>query len=989
MTELPKAEAVKKRRFSVVWLVPVLALVITGWLLYNGYVNKGKVIRVQFETGAGLLAGQTPLKYKGIDVGKVIDFEVAGNLDRVNVVIRLEKEAGDIARKGMKFWVVKPRLGIDQVTGLETILSGSYIEVKPPTYNISEIAKLRPQEYFLGLPEPPDDEAPEDAIKLTLIAEDDQLLFKGMGVYFNGIDAGKVTSIDYNDRRKNYTVKAYIERDYTKYINHQTRFWNTSGVDFKFDSAGVQLSSPPLMSLLNGGISFSSDMIVKIPDPLNEYNIYKTREETMLSNNCITVFMDETYGASAGRTPVLYKGLKIGMVTELELDEDKNYVLATVKLVRSHQELARTGSRFVLRRAKISTGGVENLSSILTGVYFELIAGDGESEFEYTLLADDIPEFPDGGVAITFTSDERGSVGVGSGIYFRGVQIGEVLGFKLSKKGVVFDGAIFREYSHLASRGLYLWSSSAVEVSFDEKLNVKAAPVSHIISGGVNAGFFDEKRGAPLRGRSLKLYKDEDSAKEAYIASRGIKKIFLVTDDATSLSKGAPVIYRGIQVGELGNRFLSRESGMIRISAMIKPEYKYLLSEPVYFWKQGGVSVSLNDNELKVKTPTVSALISGGVEFDTDRVVPEGMDRKIFDDREEALKAFKLALAEKKLRLYSRGYTLPPVGAEIIYKGVKAGEVYENGYNSEREQAYADVLLYDKFASTVTDATRFWKGSTLTVKATGDGIDVKSESMSTFLKGALHYDSFKTTKGKDVIYNDRVSAERPDHSEALLILKSANNLKEYAPVLHKKEKIGYVESVEKSGDVYKAGLVIYRGNEDLLREGSVFWLEDVELSMDGLKNADSVLYGAKVAMVPGDGEELREFVASDRAVSPFHGLSGLRLTLTADSRNSLEVGSPVYYRQVATGAVEWVRLSDGGDSVEVGVFIDEKYQKLVKDNSEFSIATGIRAKFGFFSGFRMETESVKAVLKGGISFKNPDEEGNPAKDGDSFTLYNE
>ncbi|XOB66171.1 MlaD family protein [Deferribacteres bacterium DY0037] len=985
MTDLPKAKKIYKRQFSIIWLTPILAVGIIVWLLYNGYVNSGKEIRVQFDTGAGLVIGKTPLKYRGITIGKVVDFEIADSLDKVVVVIKLDHEAAGVAKVGNKFWIVKPELSLDRVTGLETIISGSYIEVQPPSYDLADLESRDDESFFVGLKAPPRYEFSGDVVNVNLISESDPKLFRGMTVFHNSIEAGQILSVTYDNKNNIYVVSAMISSEYGQYINETTKFWNISGVDISLDASGFNLHTVPLLGAFQGGVAFDAETTGRRAEPLDEYDLYDNYEDTQLSRMCITLDMPDSYGVKSNRTPVMFKGVKVGLVKDVKLNNDRSGAVVNIMLMKKYLDLAAEGSRFVLRQPSISAKGVENIATAVTGVYLEIIAGAGEPKYEFTLAEEPVVDVPAGSIPIIMTADEKGSINSGSGIYFKGVRAGVVTGYRLEDSRVIFDAVIFKEFREIAVEGLYFWEADALKVRMSgEGVSIKTTPVAQILESAVKAGFFGARGKKPLeRDTVLALYSDEDTAKEAYIAKQGIRKIYLITEDASSLAKGAPVLYKGFKVGELGNRFLDADTGKVRISAMIQPEYKKLVNDKTYFWKLGGSSVKFEGSEIKVSAPDIKEIVLGGVEFDNADAPLGSVGSVIYEDHTDAQKAVNAALSAEKVRLYSDKETITPLGAPVLYRGVKAGEVYSTGYDKKKKAAYADVILYREFSGTLTDTTRFWKSDSFSFEATGRGVDIKAEPIASYTTGALNYESFKKPVGTDIIYSDRGAAEAPDLIRVELQLSNASNLKRKAPVLCNGVQIGYVNTI--AGDM-TAELLIYEKYADFLREGAKFWIEDVKVSLEGFENVNSMIYGAKINMFPGSGEALFTFKIDDTPVSPYYGRKGLRLVLRSDSRSSLETGSPVYYRQVPAGGVEWVRLADDGSRVEVGIFIEDKYRHLVRSVSVFESVSGINARFGLFSGFRLKTGSAKSILMGGVSFTTENMDAPEAEESQVFEL---
>ena len=203
-------------------------------------------------------------------------------------------------------------------------------------------------------------------------------------------------------------------------------------------------------------------------------------------------------------------------------------------------------------------------------------------------------------------------------------------------------------------------------------------------------------------------------------------------------------------------------------------------------------------------------------------------------------------------------------------------------------------------------------------------------------------------------------------------------------------EVARVKTIELNPDLQSVTvhIVVPRSAEEHLRSEAQFWLVKPEISLAGVTGLGTLLSGNYIAVKPGGGKKVRTF----RALStpPPHDIDtpGLHLTITADKLGSLRQGAPVYYRQILVGRVQENTLAEDGNSVNINIFIDEKYEHLVKKSSRFWNASGISISGGL-SGLSIETESLASVLSGGLAFFTPegDEAGIPGEDGDSFPLF--
>ncbi|HKC96161.1 MAG TPA: MlaD family protein, partial [Nitrospira sp.] len=253
LADIPTAVAVRKRRSApqLVWLIPIVAALVGGWIVIKGILDKGPTITISFKTAEGLEAGKTKVKYKSLDVGEVK--ALTFDKDRQGVVARVElvKEAEQYLVDDTRFWVVRPRIAGGQVTGLGTLFSGSYIGV-----DLGKSGDTRRD--FVGLEVAPIVTADVPGRPFVLRAETLGSIETGSPVYFRQEAVGTVISHEINKDGQGVTFKIFVNAPYDQYVNADTRFWNASGIDVSLDATGVKVDTQSIVSILIGGIAFET-----------------------------------------------------------------------------------------------------------------------------------------------------------------------------------------------------------------------------------------------------------------------------------------------------------------------------------------------------------------------------------------------------------------------------------------------------------------------------------------------------------------------------------------------------------------------------------------------------------------------------------------------------------------------------------------------------------------------------------------------------------
>jgi paraquat-inducible protein B len=254
---VPKANVRRTRwNFPIVWTVPMVAAVIAAYLVYGRLQQLGPKITIQFKDGSGLKTGQTPIRYRGVQIGEVTAVELSEDHEAVLVKARLQRSAASIAKEGAVFWVVRPEVGIGNITGLGTVITGPEIDVLPGTG--------KAQSEFVGLENAPV-ALEEKGLKLTITADRLGSLRPGSPVYYRGVEVGTIRQSDLSPNAATVAMQVLIKQRYAKLVRSGSKFWNVSGLDVKLGLfRGLEINMESLRSLATGGIAFAT------PDDLKD-----------------------------------------------------------------------------------------------------------------------------------------------------------------------------------------------------------------------------------------------------------------------------------------------------------------------------------------------------------------------------------------------------------------------------------------------------------------------------------------------------------------------------------------------------------------------------------------------------------------------------------------------------------------------------------------------------------------------------------------------
>ena len=330
--ELP-APGVRRHRPSIIWLVPLVAALIGAWLAFKSYTEKSPTITISFQSAEGLEAGQTRIKYKEVEVGRVSDINLSPDFGRVIVTAELTRPAYRLLSENSRFWVVRARVSSYGITGLGTLLSGAYIGLDP-----GPRGKL--VRAFKGLEAPPVLAPAQPSELVELQAEKLGSLNVGSPVTYRQFHVGEVAGFELDPGGRSVRVKIQVHEPYNELIRPDTRFWDAGGVDLSLDANGFQLHSDSLAQVLLGGIAFEN------PDPAEPgaahpagrpFTLYSNRtkafEKAFPDTRLFVVHFDESVRGLAPRSPVEFQGMRVGQVEDLKLEFDPRGLRARVPVV--------------------------------------------------------------------------------------------------------------------------------------------------------------------------------------------------------------------------------------------------------------------------------------------------------------------------------------------------------------------------------------------------------------------------------------------------------------------------------------------------------------------------------------------------------------------------------------------------------------------------------------------------------------------------------
>lgn len=500
-----EANVKTRRRLSPFWLLPFIAMLLAGWLLYTNQQERGATVTIDFVSADGIVPGRTPVRYQGVEIGTVRNIKLSDDLRTIQVIASIRNDMKEALRSGTQFWLVTPKASLAGVSGLDALVGGNYIGMLPGSGD--------PASHFTAQDTQPKYRVNSGELLIHLRADDLGSLNAGSLVYFRKMPVGKVYDYSVNPDHGGVTIDVLIDRRFTGLVKKDSRFWNVSGLKADVSLSGATVEMQNLSALVNGAIAFDSPAQGEAAAADQNYTLYP---DLAHSQRGVQITLDLPSGDKlrAGHTPLLYQGLEVGTLQRIALEADQR-VTGELIVDPSVVPLMRENTRIELAAPRLSLSDL-NLPSLLGGTTLTLIPGDGEPKQRFTVPDATQQQLQQpGALTVELTASQSYGIDSGQPVILHGVQIGRIVQRALTDSGVSFIAVIDRQYRHLLHKDSQFIASSRVNVKLGlDGVQVLGASAQEWLSGGVTV----------LPGRTgdaqprYPLYSDREKAGAAFRA---------------------------------------------------------------------------------------------------------------------------------------------------------------------------------------------------------------------------------------------------------------------------------------------------------------------------------------------------------------------------------------------------------------------------------------------------------------------------------------
>ena len=309
------------RRISGIWFIPLLALALGVYMVIHNMMTEGPEIEIVFKTASGLEQGKTKVKYRNVDMGVVESIRLDDDFDSVIATVKLDRQTLPLLRDDTRFWVVTAQVSVGNISGLDTLLSGAYIQMAPGQGK-------QGHRRYTALDNPPLTPTGAPGLRLKLTSQHTSSVSTGDLVLYKGYRVGRVESMEFDPSARVARYVIFIDAPYHELVNSSTRFWDVGGISLSAGADGLKVETGSLDTILLGGVSFGVPEGMDAGDPVEHnsvFELYASREETLANPYqhgayLVVSFSQSVKGLLPG-APVEYRGIQMGRVERIMLKE--------------------------------------------------------------------------------------------------------------------------------------------------------------------------------------------------------------------------------------------------------------------------------------------------------------------------------------------------------------------------------------------------------------------------------------------------------------------------------------------------------------------------------------------------------------------------------------------------------------------------------------------------------------------------------------------
>ena len=776
-------------------------------------------------------------------------------------------------------------------------------------------------------------------------------------IRYQGLQIGVVKKVNFTNDLQKVDVVANIYPEAKSVLRKNTKFWLVKPSASLAGISGLDaLVSGNYITLQPGDGDSEHKFVAETEGPIAQLN----------PGDLLIHLVSEDLGSISIGASIYYKKMPVGKIYDYHFSEDGKKVEIDVVIDKPYAKFVKKDSRFWNISGISASLGVSGLNvnmDSLNSVVQGAVAFDSPNE---SAKADMNEKYT------LYSNLQAAKRGINID-----VNIPNTAGLEEGKTRVYYQNTEIGVLSKL----------SAVENN-DEILSGKLLiepNLADLFKTGSNIVLREKKPGLAdltniqklLRGKYFEVLPGNGDSKMAFDVTKESELLLkqpntlvltLTAPETYGVSEGQPLMYNNIQIGEIVAQYI--ETDGVKFKVAIAGEYRHLIHGDTLFVAASNFDVTIGIDGLRFEAATPEKWLQGGIRVIAGKTQSHPKDTyALYSDLTNAEAGITDSQPKPTITLNTTNLPSINKGSLVLYRQYEVGKILD--IRPQTQNFAVDVFIYPKYQHLLTEKSVFWVESAAQIDITPKGISIQAAPVARSLKGAISFDN-SGGKNNHTLYPNELRAKSAGQ-QIILTAEDATNLSKGMALRYLGLNIGEIESVQldqKSHKIIAKALIHPNYMTLIAKEGSRFNVISPKISAGGIENIDSLLQ-PYIDVEVGAGKTKTQFALSQAVNNNIKYTNGLPLVLETNDALNITAGSPIMYRGVEVGTIKNLELNTLGDRVLIHVLIAPKYQHLVRQNSEFWIASGYDFSLSLTGGAQFNTGSVQQLLKGGISFSTP------------------
>ena len=776
-------------------------------------------------------------------------------------------------------------------------------------------------------------------------------------IRYQGLQIGVVKKVNFTNDLQKVEVVANIYPEAKSVLRENTKFWLVKPSASLAGISGLDaLVSGNYITLQPGDGDSEHKFVAETEGPIAQLNP---------GDLLIHLISDDLGSISIGAS-IYYKKMPVGKIYDYHFTEDGKKIEIDVVIDKPYAKFVKKESRFWNISgisANIGVSGLNVNMDSLNSVVQGAVAFDSPNEStiadmneKYTLYSN--LQAAKRGINIDVNIPNTAGLEEGkTRVYYQNTEIGV-----LSKLSAVENNDEILSGKLLIDPNL----ANLFKANSNIVLRTKKPGLADLtdIQKLLRGQYFEV---LPGEGNS-KLAFDVIKESELLLKQPNTLVLTLTAPETYGISEGQPLMYNNIQIGEIVAQYI--ETDGVKFKVAIAGEYRHLIHGDTLFVAASNFDVTIGIDGLRFEAATPEKWLQGGIRVIAGKTQSHPKDTyALYSDLTNAEAGITDSQPKPTITLNTTNLPSINKGSLVLYRQYEVGKILD--IRPQTQNFAVDVFIYPKYQHLLTEKSVFWVESAAQIDITPKGISIQAAPVARSLKGAISFDN-SGGKNNHTLYPNELRAKSAGQ-QIILTAEDATNLSKGMALRYLGLNIGEIESVQldqKSHKIIAKALIHPNYMTLIAKEGSRFNVISPKISAGGIENIDSLLQ-PYIDVEVGSGKTKTQFALSQAVNNNIKYTNGLPLVLETNDALNITAGSPIMYRGVEVGTIKNLELNTLGDRVLIHVLIAPKYQHLVRQNSEFWIASGYDFSLSLTGGAQFNTGSVQQLLKGGISFSTP------------------